>query len=71
MQAFEWQSIQNILSVPGISYAKWDCNRYVTQPGSSWLAPNRQSHLWIDYVNALYALMDKNSKKFPGTELML
>jgi alpha-galactosidase len=56
VQAFEWRAIQNILGVPGVSYAKWDCNRYLTQPGSSWLAPNRQSQLWIDYVNALYAL---------------
>jgi alpha-galactosidase len=71
VQAFEWQSIQNILGVPNISYAKWDCNRYLTQPGSSYLAPDRQSHLWIDYVTALYALMDKTAKKFPDTELML
>jgi alpha-galactosidase len=71
VQAFEWQVIQKILSVPNISYAKWDCNRYLTQPGSSYLAPDRQSHLWIDYVNALYELMDKTAKKFPDTELML
>jgi alpha-galactosidase len=71
VQAFEWQSIQNILGVLNISYAKWDCNRYLTQPGSSYLAPDRQSHLWIDYVTALYALMDKTAKTFPDTELML
>jgi alpha-galactosidase len=71
VQAFEWQSIRSILSVADISYAKWDCNRYLTQPGSSYLAPDRQSHLWIDYVNALYALMDKTAKAFPNTELML
>jgi alpha-galactosidase len=71
VQAFEWQTIQNILGVPDISYAKWDCNRYLTQPGSSYLAPDRQSHLWIDYVNALYALMDKTARTFPDTELML
>ena len=71
VQAFEWQSIQSILSVPNITYAKWDCNRYLTQPGSSYLPPDRQSELWIDYVNALYALMDKTAKTFPDTELML
>ncbi len=71
VQEFEWNTISNILSVPGISYAKWDCNRYLTQPGSSYLAPDRQSHLWIDYVNALYALMDKTASTFPKTELML
>jgi alpha-galactosidase len=71
VQQFEWQVISNTLSVPGISYSKWDCNRYLTQPGSSWLAPDRQSNLWIDYVNALYALMDKTAETFPDTELML
>jgi len=71
VQQFEWQVIRDILSVPGIIYAKWDCNRYLTQPGSSWLAPDRQSHLWVDYVHALYALMDKTAKTWPKTELML
>jgi len=71
VQAFEWKSIKSILSVPNITYAKWDCNRYLTQPGSSWLPANRQSDLDIDYVEALYALMDKTATTFPNTELML
>ncbi len=71
VQEFEWRVIKDTLSVPDVSYAKWDCNRYLTQPGSSWLAPDRQSHLWIDYVHALYALMDRTAKEFPNTELML
>ena len=71
VQEFEWQTIKSILSTPDITYAKWDCNRYLTQPGSSYLPPDRQSELWIDYVRALYALMDKTSKTFPDTELML
>ena len=71
VQNFEWNVIKDVLSVPGITYAKWDCNRYLTQPGSSWLAPDRQSNLWIDYVRALYALMEKTSATFPNTELML
>ncbi len=71
VQEFEWKTIQNILSVPDITYAKWDCNRYLTQPGSPYLAADRQSELWIDYVQALYALMDKTAKTFPDTELML
>ncbi len=71
VQAFEWNTISNILSTPDITYAKWDCNRYLTQPGSSYLPPDRQSHLWIDYVQALYALMGRTAKTFPDTELML
>jgi alpha-galactosidase len=71
VQDFEWNTIQSILSVRGITYAKWDCNRYLTQPGSSYLGPARQSELWIDYVNALYTLMHKTATAFPDTELML
>jgi alpha-galactosidase len=71
VQEFEWKTIQSVLGVPGITYAKWDCNRYLTQPGSPYLAPDRQSDLWIDYIQALYALMDKTAKTFPDTELML
>ena len=71
VQAFEWRVIKDTLSVPDVSYAKWDCNRYLTQPGSSWLAPDRQSHLWIEYVHALYTLMERTAKEFPDTELML
>lgn len=71
VQKFEWNTIKSILSVPNISYAKWDCNRYLTQPGSSYLPPDRQSDLDIDYVEALYALMQKTATTFPDTELML
>lgn len=71
VQKFEWDTIKSILSVPNITYAKWDCNRYLTQPGSPYLAPDRQSELWILYVKALYELMDKTAETFPDTELML
>ncbi len=71
VQEFEWNTIKGILSVPGITFAKWDCNRYLTQPGSSYLPADRQSDLWIDYVHALYALMARTAATFPGTELML
>ncbi len=71
VRRFEWEVIRNILGVDGVSYGKWDCNRYLTQPGSAWLAPDRQSHLWIDYVNALYELMERTAKAFPQIELML
>jgi alpha-galactosidase len=63
--------IQKTLSVPDVSYAKWDCNRYLTQAGSPWLSADRQSHLWIDYVRVLYALMNRTAKTFPEIELML
>ena len=56
---------------PGISYVKWDCNRYITQPGSTYLKPENQSHLWIDYVRALYGIMAQVAERHPKVEMML
>jgi alpha-galactosidase len=56
---------------PGISYVKWDCNRFVTQPGSPYLPKDRQSHLWIDYVRNLYEIMDRLAKRHPHVEVMM
>ncbi len=56
---------------PGISYVKWDCNRYVTQPGSPYLPADRQSHLWIEYVRALYEIFARLAEAHPSVELMM
>ncbi len=56
---------------PGISYLKWDCNRYLTQPGSPYLGRDRQSHLQIDYVRALYRIMDRLARNYPKVEIMI
>ena len=56
---------------PGISYVKWDCNRYLTQPGSPFLSAGRQSHLSVDYGRALYDIMERVEAKHPGVEMML
>ena len=50
---FTWKVIDDTLEPnPGISYVKWDCNCYVTQPGSSGLGPAEQTHLLIDYQHS-------------------
>ncbi len=72
VQDFEWNVIDSILAPnPSITYVKWDCNRYITQPGSRYLPADRQSHLWIDYNRALYRLMERMAKKFPDVMAML
>lgn len=72
VQAYEWEIIDKTLRPnPGISYVKWDCNRYVTQPGSGYLQASEQSHLLIDYNRALYRLMDRFAKEFPNVMAML
>lgn len=68
VQNHVYESVANILiENPGISYVKWDCNRSFTNVGSMYLAKNRQTHLWVDYVNGLYAVYEKLSKTFPDT----
>jgi len=56
---------------PGIRYTKWDCNRYVTQPGSSYLSPDQQEHLLIDYQWALYDVMKYMADRYPGVMAMV
>ena len=71
VQEFVYNTVDEILtSNPGIDYVKWDCNRYVGNPGSSYLPANKQSHLWIDYSNALLEIMDKISSKYPDVTFM-
>ncbi|MGN6367504.1 MAG: alpha-galactosidase [Phycisphaerae bacterium] len=68
---FVWHMIDNLLtSAPSVSYIKWDCNRYITQPGSTFLKPEDQQNLWIDYVNALYDVMHKTAQEHPKVQMM-
>ncbi len=72
VQTYEWEVIHNTLGPnPGVGYVKWDCNRYVTQPGSQYLPANEQSHLLVDYNKALYRLMDRFATGYPNVMAML
>ncbi|RYG35159.1 melibiase [bacterium] len=72
VKEFAFQSVDKMLREnPGISYIKWDCNRYLTQPGSPFLGPDGQSNLWVDYVRALYDVFDRLAKAHPHVEIMM
>ncbi len=73
VQKYEWDEVidKTLKPNPGISYVKWDANRYVTQPGSSYLSSDKQSHLLIDYNNNLLGLMKKTRDNFPNVMMML
>ncbi len=69
---FVFHAVDDLLRKnPGISYVKWDCNSHIAQPGSSWLAPDRQSNLLIDYANALEGIMADLERNHPGVEVMV
>lgn len=72
VQEFVYNTVDNILQQnPGIEYVKWDCNRFIQNPGSSYLPADRQSHLWIDYGNALLDVMNRIRVKYPDVTFML
>jgi alpha-galactosidase len=72
VREFSWKVIQDTLGAnPGITYVKWDCNCYVTQPGSTWLGPEEQSHLLIDYQRSLYEIMGRMATNYPQVTAML
>lgn len=62
--AFEKKIFDDVLGKnKEISYVKWDCNRFITQPGSSYL--RHPSHLTVDYTWQLYKLMDYFATTYP------
>src|SRR5215218_7294579 len=72
VREFAWKVVDDTLrSNPGITYVKWDANRYVTQPGSSWLGPAEQQHLLVDYQWALYDVMARTAKEHPNVWAMV
>lgn len=72
VQEHAFQVVDRTLkSAPSTAYVKWDCNRYLTNPGSSHLGPDKQSHLWIDYIRGLYTVMDRIAKAHPDVTFMV
>lgn len=72
VEAYVFSLVDQVLSTdPGITYVKWDCNRYVTQPGSPYLPPDKQSHLPVLYVQALYRIFDRLAKAHPHIQIMM
>ena len=55
---------------PGRAFIKWDCNRMMTNAYSVYLK-DKQSHLYIDYVNSLYGVLERLRQKYPHLPVML
>lgn len=52
--------------IPDLAYIKWDSNQNIVNPGSTYLAADRQPNLWFDYTVGLYELLEKFKAKRPG-----
>lgn len=71
VQEFVYSVVDDMLTAnPKIAFIKWDCNRMMTNAYSVYLK-DKQSHLYIDYVNSLYGVLDRLRKKYPTLPIML
>ncbi|MBN2667310.1 MAG: alpha-galactosidase [Bacteroidales bacterium] len=71
VQEFVYNVVDGMLTAnPGIAFIKWDCNRMMTNMYSTYLK-DKQSHLYIDYVNSLYGVLDRLRAKYPSLPIML
>lgn len=71
VQEFVYNVVDEMLTkYPGISFIKWDCNRMMTNAFSVYLN-DKQSHLYIDYVNNLYSILEQLRQKYPHFPIML
>lgn len=71
VQEFVYNVVDEMLTKnPGIAFIKWDCNRMMTNTYSPYLK-DKQSHVYIDYVNSLYTVLDRLRRKYPDLPIML
>jgi alpha-galactosidase len=71
VQQFVFNTVDVMLTKnPGIAFIKWDCNSMITNPYSAFLK-DKQSHLYIEYVNGLYGVLDRFRQKYPHLPIML
>lgn len=52
-------------SISSLAYVKWDCNAHINNPGSTYLAADRQPNLWYDYTKGYLDLLSRLYAKRP------
>jgi Alpha-galactosidase len=71
VQEFVYNIVDQMLTkYPGIAFIKWDCNRMMTNAWSVYLK-DKQSQLYVDYVNNLYSILKRLRQKYPHFPMML
>lgn len=71
VQDFVFNVVDEIMQTGnGVAFFKWDCNRMMTNAYSTYLK-NQQSHLYVEYTNGLYKVLDRIKVKYPNLPMML
>jgi alpha-galactosidase len=57
--------LSDVIGGTPISYVKWDMNRYITEPYSRSLPPDRQGEFFHRYMLGVYGLYERLNRAFP------
>lgn len=60
-----YEKVAKILRESKISYIKWDMNRYMSEPYSATLPPERQGEMMHRYILGVYDLYHRLTTEFP------
>ncbi len=74
VQDFVFGIVDNLFTEdPEIAFIKWDCNAVIYNAYSDHLQKNNlpQSHLYVEYVNGLYDVLERIRQKYPKVPMML
>ncbi len=70
VQDFVFNTVDGLFSMKNSpAYIKWDCNAVIYNAYSSHLS--NQSHLYLDYVQGLYNVLERIRAKYPKIPMML
>ncbi|WP_089687752.1 alpha-galactosidase [Catalinimonas alkaloidigena] len=70
VQDFVYGVVDDLMTKnPDLSYIKWDCNAVIYNAYSA--TAKHQTHLYVDYVNGLYDVLERLRQKYPTLPLML
>ncbi len=70
VQDFVYNTVDGLFTKhPMLAYIKWDCNAVIYNAYSP--SNPHQSHLYVDYVRAIYNVMSRIRTKYPNTPMML
>lgn len=74
VQDFVYGVVDNIFTKnPKVAFVKWDCNAVIYNAYSAYLQEKGmpQTHLYVDYVQGLYNVLERIRKKYPDVSMML
>jgi alpha-galactosidase len=74
VQNFVFGVVDNLFTAnPELAFIKWDCNAVMYNAYSEYLAKKKlpQSHLYVEYVNGLYKVLERIRIKYPKVPMML